>query len=199
MKLILTPTLKIASNDKERAHLFELTAQRITQYVEPHYVSDDMLRGMEDEHLARALYCEHYAPCKEVGFVTNDKWGFVIGYSPDAIVGDDGLIECKSRRQRFQVQTIASGLMPDDYILQCQTGLLVSERKFLDFVSYSAGLPMVVIRIYPDRKIQAAIVESATAFMDRMSDLMMCYDKNLELHPLWVPTERIIEQEMQLS
>ena len=46
MNRILTPTLKAASNDKERAHLFELLAQRITGYVEPHYVTDDMLRGM---------------------------------------------------------------------------------------------------------------------------------------------------------
>ena len=30
IKLIMTPTLKVASNDKERAHLFELIAQRST-------------------------------------------------------------------------------------------------------------------------------------------------------------------------
>jgi len=44
MKLIITPTLKVASNEKERAHLYELLAQRITKYVVPTYVSDDMLR-----------------------------------------------------------------------------------------------------------------------------------------------------------
>ena len=43
MKLIITPTLKIASNDKERAHIYELAAQRITNYVEPSYVGDDKL------------------------------------------------------------------------------------------------------------------------------------------------------------
>ena len=48
MKLILTPTLKVASNDKARAHVYELLAQRITRHVEPHYISDDMLRGRED-------------------------------------------------------------------------------------------------------------------------------------------------------
>lgn len=53
IKLIVTPTLKIASNDKERAHLYELLAQRITGYVEPRYISDDMLRGKEDEIAAR--------------------------------------------------------------------------------------------------------------------------------------------------
>src|SRR3546814_6407235 len=49
MKLIVTPTLKAANNDKTRTHLYELLAQRVTGYVEPHYISDDMLRGMDDE------------------------------------------------------------------------------------------------------------------------------------------------------
>ena len=35
MKHILTPTLKVANNDKTRAHAYELAFQRITQYVEP--------------------------------------------------------------------------------------------------------------------------------------------------------------------
>ena len=53
MKLILTPTLKIAANDKTRAHVYEIAAQRITRYVEPTYIGDDMLRGQEDEIIAR--------------------------------------------------------------------------------------------------------------------------------------------------
>ena len=75
MKLILTPgTLKQASNDKERAHLFELLAQRVTHYVEPHFVTDDMLRGHEDEIEAKRIYSENYAPVdSSVGFITNAK------------------------------------------------------------------------------------------------------------------------------
>src|SRR4051812_27927661 len=83
MKLVVTPTLKVADNEKTRAHLYELLAQRITDYVEPCYVSDDMLRGYEDEVYAREAYRQHYSPVEEVGFVTNDKWGFTLGYSPD--------------------------------------------------------------------------------------------------------------------
>ena len=102
---ILTPTLKIADNPKSRAHLWELAAQRISRYVEPCYISDAMLRGQEDEILAREDYSKHYAPVQQCGFVTNNKWGFTLGCSPDGLVGDDGLIECKSRGQKFQVQT----------------------------------------------------------------------------------------------
>jgi hypothetical protein len=197
MKLILTTTLKPASNDKERAHLCELAAQRITQHVEPHYIGDDMLRGMEDEIAARELYSEHYAPVEEVGFITNDRWGYTLGYSPDGLVGNDGLIECKSRRQKFQIKTIADLAVPDDYLLQVQTGLLVSERKWLDFISFCGGMPMVTLRVYPDERVQAAILEAAEAAEQRIQALVDRYAEKLaEAKARLIPTERRIEQEM---
>ena len=199
IKLILTPTLKIASNDKERQHLYELLAQRVTGYVEPHYISDDMLRGHEDEIAARMVYAEHFAPVTECGFITNDRWGFTIGYSPDGLVGDDGLIECKSRRQKYQVQTIIewaeSEQAPVDYLLQCQTGMLVAERKWCDLISYSGGLPMQPMRIHADDVVQGAILEAASKFEIRLSEKLAIYERAAaEL----IPTERRVEEEMIL-
>ena len=85
MKLILTPTLKVAKNDNSRAHVYELLAQRISGHVEPSYIGDDMLRGMSEEVDARLLYEKTSAPVQTVGFITNWKWGFTLGYSPDEI------------------------------------------------------------------------------------------------------------------
>jgi predicted phage-related endonuclease len=198
MKLIITPTLKVADNDKSRAHLYELLAQRITRYVEPSYISDDMLRGMEDEILARQVYAEKFAEIEEVGFVTNDEWGFTLGCSPDALVGDDGLLEIKSRRQKFQVATLIDGEMPDDYAIQVQTELLVTGRAWADFISYSGGLPMIPIRVFSDDKIQSAIVDAARAFEMRLSEKLIAYDRAIETNTRLVPTERRIEQEMHL-
>src|ERR1044072_4964815 len=168
MELSMAPKLRAATNKEERTHLYELLSQRITGYVEPAYISGDMLRGQVDEIEARALYAEKYAPVTEVGFMTNDKWGFKIGYSPDGLVGDDGSIECKSRRQKYQIQTLLDHVrqqtVPDDYLLQVQTGLLVSEREWIDFVSYCGGMHMIVIRVWPDEKVQNAIVEAAGEF-----------------------------------
>ena len=192
---IMTPTLKAANNDKSRQHVYEIAAQRITGYVEPHYVSDDMLRGHADEIEARALYAKHYAPVREVGFVTNSEWGFTLGYSPDGLVEDDGLIEGKSRRQKYQVQTIATGEVPDEHVLQCQTGLLVTGRKWLDFISYSGGLPMAVIRVEPDPVMQAAIIEAATAFEARVACVIADFSTEV-VRRGFVPTERKIEQEI---
>src|SRR5688500_16314857 len=144
MNLLVTPkTFKVASNEKEKTHLYELLAQRINQYVEPQYIGDHMLRGKAEEIEARGLYSEQIAPVTECGFVTNDKFGFTIGYSPDGLIGDDGTIECKSRVQKLQTQTIIEGVVPDDFMLQIQTGLIVTERKWCDFVSYCGGMPML--------------------------------------------------------
>ena len=197
MKHVITPTLKAANNDKTRAHLYELLAQRITRYVEPMYVSDDMLRGVEDEFYARQAYAEHHAPVEQVGFITNDRWGFTIGYSPDGLVGKDGLIEVKSRCQKYQVQTIienlTGGTIPADYVMQAQTGLLVSEREWLDFISYSGGLPMAVVRVWPDDAVQGAIIEAAAAFEANLAECLEIYrSASVGL----IPTERRIEQEM---
>jgi len=198
MRLILTPTLRIASNDKERAHLYELLAQRITGYVEPTYIGDDMIRGHEDEVEARIIYAEKYAPVTECGFVTNDKWGFTLGCSPDGLVDDDGMIECKSRRQKYQVETIINGTMPDDYALQVQTALLVTERRWCDFISYCGGLPMVTIRVFPDPQVQAAILGAAALFEEKIAQRLEEYRERMDGKLRLVPTERRVEQEMVL-
>jgi hypothetical protein len=198
--LILTPTLKIAANAKERAHLWEIAAQRITDHVEAQYVSDAMLRGHDDEIEARRLYSQHFAPVDEVGFVTNDKWGFTLGCSPDGLVGADGLVEAKSRCQKYQVQTICehfeSGAMPIEFMLQVQGQLLVTERKWCDFLSFSAGLPMLPIRVLPDPTIQEAIVDAAAKFESRINAVIADFRAAIEAEPRLILTERRIEQEM---
>jgi hypothetical protein len=201
MDKVLTPTLKVAANESSRAHVWEIAAQRISRFVEPSYVSDDMLRGRDEEILARAAYAANYGPVEEVGFVTNDSLGFVIGCSPDGMVGDDGIIEIKSRKQKYQIETIISRRMPDtsaiNCMLQIQTALFVTGRKWCDFVSYHGGLPMVVYRIEPDLKMQEAIVRAAMAFEgDVVAKIAeweaVTKDPTMRL----VPTERVILDEI---
>lgn len=202
MHFLVTPTLKIASNDKERAHLYELLAQRITGYVEPSYVSDSMLRGINDELEARDVYAKTYAPVQEVGFVTNDKFGFTIGYSPDGLVGDNGQIECKSRKQSLQAKTILE-YVPNEtcdpaFMIQAQTGLMVTERDWCDLISYCGGMPMATVRVFQSKEIQAAILCAATEFEGRMIVAHSRYDALLESKARLIPTIRKIELEMHL-
>lgn len=195
MKHIITPTLKIASNDKERGHLYELLAQRVTGFIEPKYISDDMLRGNSDELDARILYNSKYEPVEEVGFITNDKLGFKVGFSPDGIVGEKkrGFIEVKSRMQKYQAETILIDDMPADFLIQVQTGFLVSELDYCAFVSYCGGMPFFVKKIYPDTTIINAIENAAKAFEERLQEKIASYR---EKSALLIPTVRRIEEEI---
>lgn len=197
MKFVLTPTLKIAENDQTRSHVYELAAQRITGYTEPTYFGDEMLRGTTDEPIARQLYHENFAPVTECGFITNDDHGFTIGYSPDALVGDDGLIEIKSRRQKFQVQSIVEAEVPKEHVLQIQTGLLVTGRKWCDYVSYHGGMPLWPIRAYPDEAIHEAIIAACGAFEAKVAKVVNAYHERL-LTEKWVMTERLVEADGEI-
>jgi hypothetical protein len=199
VKLLLSPkTLKPLNNDKTRAHIWELAAQRISKYVEPSYIGDEMLRGHDDEIRARDLYRKHFAPVEECGFITNDEWGFTLGCSPDGLVGDDGMIECKSRRQKFQVQTIVEhyreGTIPEEHRLQVQTNMLVAGRAWCDFLSHSGGLPFQPIRVEADTEIQDAIVAACIEAERQIAEAVTDYRKATRKG--FIQTERVIEQEM---
>ena len=161
---LITPTLKVADNDTSRTTTLQLIAERITGYTEPTYVSADMERGNLDEPIARDVYSEHIAPVTEIGFMVEDKWGFKIGYSPDGLVGECGLIEIKSRRQKTQLKTILADEVPPENMAQCQTGLLITGREWLDYVSFCGGMPLYVKRVYPDPRWHEAIIEAVDLF-----------------------------------
>lgn len=200
MKLILTPTLKIASNEKERIHLYSLLAQRITGRVDEAYLSDDMLRGQEEEIEARILYAKAYAPVTDMGFITNDGFGFTLGYSPDGMIGEEGLIECKSRVQKYQIRTIVESVSKDaideDFMLQVQTGLIVTERKWCDLVSYSGGLPMATVRVFPEPEIQRAILGAAAAFEAKLAKKRAIYDEVTASEARLIPTVRKVYEDI---
>ena len=105
-KLVLTPKLKISNNEKTRSHNYEIVAQRAMDHIEETYQSWDMQRGNVEEIYAIDLYSKHYDQVKPCGFITNDKLGFIIGMSPDGLVGEDGGVEVKSRCQKLQAQVI---------------------------------------------------------------------------------------------
>lgn len=196
---LLTATGRPASNDTSRRLTLSLVAERITGYTEPTWVNDDMLRGQLDEPIARDLYTEHIAPhmtpVTETGFMVRDDWGWSLGYSPDGLVGDHGLIEVKSRRQKKQLQTILADQVPVENMAQLQAGLLVSGREWIDYVSFSGGMPLYVKRVTVDPKWSEAIVDAVSAFEQAAEVMTHDYPTRTADMPT---TERRIELEMSL-
>lgn len=187
-QLITPSTLKPADNDKSRGLIAQLVAERITGWTEPTYQSADMLRGELDEPIARAVYAEHYAPVTECGFMVLESGGYRIGFSPDGLVGDSGLIEIKSRSPKAQVALIVNGEVPAEHMAQCQCGLWVSGREWIDYVSFSGGLPLWVKRVDGDPRWFDAIDETVQRFEATAAEQIDAYRAAVVGLPM---TERI--------
>lgn len=190
--LIIEP----ASNDESRRLTDRLIAERITGRTHPSFMNDDMYRGVVLEPHAR----DHYAKYRdttvtEVGFMLlNRDDGVRLGYSPDGLVGDDGSCEIKCPRQHTHMRTVVSGAVPMEHLPQLQAGLLVSGRKWIDFVSFVPGMKLYVRRVYPIPEWQRAIAEAAKRFEAAAPEIQRAYDEEAADMPM---TEVIdIEQEI---
>ena len=174
---MLTPTLRPADNETSRGITLSLAAERITGHVDHNRQTFDMLRGHMDEPVARDAYSVKVldGPVREVGFMTRDDWGFTLGYSPDGLVGDDGLIEIKSRNQKQQLAHVLAGEVPSMHMAQLQCGLLVAGRDWIDYVAYSNGMHLWTDRVYPDPEWQEAILAAAQKFEESAVDMVARY------------------------
>ncbi|MGQ7286055.1 lambda exonuclease family protein [Vreelandella venusta] len=130
-------------------------------------------RGHLLEPMARELYTERTgSELEQVGIILNHG----AGYSPDSLVGNDGLAEIKTKLPKFQVEVLLDGEIPKEHIAQCQGGLWISEREWIDFISYYPGMPLFVKRAYRDevmiRKISQRVKDFYELLDERMQQVM---------------------------
>lgn len=184
----LPPVYGPADNDTALAITATLVAERIAGFTEEAWMSADMWRGRDAEPYARDLYSEHHAPVTQVGFMRLDEeWG-TLGYSPDGLVGDDGLIEIKAPRAKSHVLTVLDGKVPTYNMAQCQAGLLVSGRAWVDFIPYVGGMPLWTTRVTPDPAWHGAIKAAVSRFEQTAAEMTDAYLKATDDLPV---TERV--------
>lgn len=192
-RLITPAKLQVASNEGSRGITAALVAERITGFVDPTWKSLDMFRGMTEEPFAVEVYSEHHAPVTTLGFMTEDRWGFPIGFSPDGLVGTDGIVEVKCPRAKGQLQTILADEVPAEFMAQIQTGLLVSGRQWCDFISFFGGMPLFVKRVERDEEWGEAIVSAVATFEGHAKQMVAKYRAAVRGLPM---TERVLDLEM---
>jgi hypothetical protein len=104
-------------------------------------------RGNELEPFARAEFSSDKGfQVDEVGFVTNERWGHVVGGSPDGLIlSPDGThyvggleIKCLSRDNHVAIWD--EGLMPDEYKAQVHGGMAVTGLPYWWFMSYHPAM-----------------------------------------------------------
>lgn len=150
-------------------YMYKLAGEIITGEPADNYSNAHMERGHEMEPDARALYEFTFdAEVEEVGFIRNGRKGC----SPDGLVGDDGMLEIKTKLPHLMVETINRGTLPPDHVAQVQGQLWCAERQWCHFVAYWPGFPLFSVKVQRDEEYIAALSEAVDTFNAELDEVV---------------------------
>lgn len=133
------------------------------------YSNAAMERGKAMEEDARDLYAfARGVEPVQVGFVRSGK----AGASPDSLVGADGGLEIKTALAHIQIERMQKNELPSEHKAQVQGNLWITERAWWDFVSYSPGLPPLIVRVERDEPYIAQLAKAVDAFNDELDNIV---------------------------
>lgn len=150
-------------------YMRELVAERITGEVAESYSNHHFDRGKVMEVEARDIYAFNHddAPLQQVGFIRDGKKGC----SPDALVGAKGMVEFKSALPHILIDVLQKNEAPTEHAAQCQGGLWVAQREWIDLAIFWPKLPMFEKRIYRDEVYIAAMSKAVSLFNEELDEL----------------------------
>lgn len=163
-------TSKGEPSKQAQKYMYRLAGERITGIPEETYQNAAMQRGVELEAEARMFY-EMTNDCKieQVGFCLADGgWGC----SPDGLVNGDGLIEIKCPQIATHVGYLLDNKVPTDYFQQTQGQLLVTGRKWLDFISYYPAMKPLIVRVERDEVFIGKLEEELEKFVSELEEIV---------------------------
>lgn len=149
--LYVTRKDKKESADRKKLR-YRLALERITGISQEEARSNpDIDRGNELEPQARIAWEMSTGQLvQESDFIPHPE--LMAGCSPDGLVGEDGVIEIKAPRAYNHAETLEAMVVPDDYVPQVVHLLWVTNRQWVDFVSFCPQMPpalqLAVIRYH---------------------------------------------------
>lgn len=150
--------------DTAMNYIYEKVAELMTGV--PHYIRETYAMEWGNDHEQEAI--EKYNEVSEIKAEhmgqTFIQFNELCGGSPDAFVGEKGILEVKCPyNSSNHIKTYITGEIDKKYMYQCQGNMLFSKRDWCDFVSYDPRMPesmqLKVIRIERDEEISNSILE----------------------------------------
>jgi hypothetical protein len=151
-------------------YLAELVANWLLGYDTSEFMGNAACeRGTALEPVAFKCYEFHRdLELKKVGFIFKDE-GRILGCSPDALAGDDGLVEFKAPETPGKhLRWLIEGIPPKEHWVQLQSQIYVTGRKWVDFFSYFPALPPFIVRVEKDAKLHQAFDENLPTFITEL-------------------------------
>lgn len=163
-------------SQKQVAYAAQVAVERIAGCpIDKVFESWQMREGHTQEPLARMAYEELTGNLvEEVGAFATDDDQFL--YSPDGVVGADGLIEIKSLFSPDRIIQIVAGDDYSDFEDQCMFGLWLTGRQWIDLIVWcpaleSIGLSMTIKRINRDEDAIESLETDLLAFAQTVRQL----------------------------
>jgi hypothetical protein len=153
--------------------LYRLAGEILSGTKYEGYSNDHMNRGIDEEQPARDMY--EFVTGNEITQVGLIKASNHKHYSPDGLVGPDGMIECKSAIPSIHIERIVTDKIEGNYIKQMAWGLYICERQWCDFTSYSPLVidrPIWIKRFERDEELIKTLSYEAAKFIHEMLNLI---------------------------
>ena len=152
-----------------KSYMRRLAAEIVTQEPGEAFSSPAMDRGKVMEGEARNFYTlMQDAKPQTIGFVRN----FGAGCSPDALVGDDGVLEIKTQRADLLIATMEKSEFPPEHVAQCQGALWITEREWVDIICYWPKFPPFIRRAKRDVRYIAELSGEVRRFQDELASMV---------------------------
>ena len=166
--------IKSGESASRRNYKIQLVSERLTGEKQETYINQAMQDGIDREFYARERYVQQFGEVEEVGFVKHPT--LEAGASPDGMVGEDGILEIKCPMGSTHTETLMTQDVPSRYIPQIQFQLLVTGRKWCDFVSYNPMFPehlqVFVKRVEADPVYQKELESEVKQFLSEVDNVI---------------------------
>jgi len=160
-----------ALSKQHTKYMNRLAGERVSGTGEETFSSKHTDKGLEREPEARSLYeIITGVDVELVGVCYQDtKKRYLC--SPDGLVGKPGGLEIKCPMMTTQVEYLRANAIPAIYFQQIQGSLLITGRKWWDFMSYYPGIKPLIIRVTRDEPFIRMLYSRLDTFCVELADV----------------------------
>lgn len=161
---LITPKAEMRVGQGPTTYLYKKLCERSLGFAMDGGSSFAMGNGtiLEQEALPWFEFA-HEIKVDRVGFCTTDDGR--IGASPDGLIGDEGGIEIKCPNPETHLAWLMEKSLPKEHFAQVHGSMLVSGRKWWNFLSYSRQFPAFLLRVERDERVIGAMQHTLDHFL----------------------------------
>ena len=176
MKDAMDFTQKGLPSAKRSDYQRELLSERLTGFSTRHFVTAAMQHGIDTEPEAKLVYAAITGAKLHPGEFIEHPTIPMCGCTPDAFVGDDGLVEIKCPQTSTYMEWVLRKEIPEEHKPQMILQLACTKRAWCDFMAFDPRLKeekyrYFIRRFVPTSEETRRVEEFATRFVDEVEEM----------------------------